>query len=395
MLNIGIVGTGSRGYSFAEALANAETAKNRARLVALCDVNPKRLQAAKELYGGGAAAETHIDYGEFLARPDLDAVIVTTPCDTHAELAIRALESGRHVLCEKAMALTPSDLDAMLAAEEKSGKRMQLGLCLRYADFMKDLIPIVRRGDIGDVIFVTAVETLEGSNHFNRWHRDRKQSGGILLQKGTHTMDLINWIVDERPKTISAIGGRDVYAPRDECAGRRCLDCPEKRDCDVFLDIERDERTIRLYKECEDADGYIWDRCVFDPAADIHDNVLVQIEYEGGKRASYAISLFHEPPEGIEREFVILGTKGRIDVSRRREEIIVRRRRSKDVIRYNLEGHGEGFEAEMDDFLTMVETGRKPVADSHAGYWSALEGIAAERSIAEGRTLSVAKLVKA
>ena len=120
---------------------------------------------------------------------------------------------------------------------------------------------------------------------------------------------------------------------------------------------------------------------------------MVQIEYENGTRASYALSLFYDCGMGIEHEFIIIGTEGRIDVSRRREEIIIHRRRSNDVIRYKLQGHGEGFETEMGDFLNMIETGEKPLADSYAGYWCAMEGLAAEKSIEESRLINISEMV--
>jgi predicted dehydrogenase len=196
----------------------------------------------------------------------------------------------------------------------------------------------------------------------------------------------------DQPQRVSAVGGRNVFTARPECAGRRCLHCPEKLTCPEYCDIEGNEITNELYRKAEDADGYILDCCAFGPEADIYDNALVQIEFAGGKRASYALSLFYEKV-GIEREFVILGTEGRLDVSRRREEIILHRRRTEDVIHYKLQGHGEGFELEMGDFLDMVETGKKPVADSAAGYWCALEGLAAEKAIEDGRTVAIAELL--
>ncbi len=391
MKRIGIVGTGARAITFADSLIKSKHVRNRAELAAICDINPKRLAAFQSLYAPAAA--TFTDYDAFLKQAKLDAVIVTTPCNTHAELTIRAFAAGKHVLCEKAMALTPADLKSMLDAEKRSGKRLQLGLCLRYTDFMRELIPILRRGEIGDVVMVSAVETLEGGNHFNRWHRHKAISGGIMLQKGTHTLDLINWIADGHPKTVCAIGGRDVYKARSECADRRCSTCHEAATCLEFLDICGEDSDRRLYKDCEDCDGYIWDRCVFDPAVDICDNVMAQVEYDNGRRAQYSISLFYVKT-GIEREFSILGTGGRINVSRRREEIIIHRRRSKDVISYNLEGHGEGFELEMLDFIDMIETGKTPVADSQAGYWSAIAGIAAEQSMAERRIIDIGEITR-
>ena len=390
MLRTGIVGTGRRACAFADSLLHSAPIARHMTLAALCDVNPKRMAAFQSMYAPGVPVYT--DYEAFLRDAGLDAVIITTPCNTHAELTVRALDAGKHVLCEKAMALTPADLKAMREAEARNGKGLQLGLCLRYTDFMTELIPVIRRGTIGEVVMVSVLDTLEGGDHFNRWHRNKAVSGGIMLQKGPHTLDIINWIMDATPKSVTALGGKDVFRSREECAGRRCSECPESLECPEFLDIRQDESRRRLYKESEDQDGYFWDRCVFDPAVDICDNVMTLVDYGNGKKAQYAISLFF-CTNGIEREFVIIGTLGRIDVSRRREEIVIHRRRSKDVIRYNLEGHGEGFDKELSEFIEMIRSGRKPLADSEAGYWSALAGIAAEKSIEEKRTVTIAELI--
>lgn len=388
-IGIGIVGTGSRSTAFGGWLSkNGE--KNGVRLVALHDINPVRLKAVQAQLGG--KVPLYDNYGKFLNAPGMDGVIITTPCHTHAALTIQALDAGKHVLCEKAMAITAGDCAAMLEAERKSGKRLQVGLCLRYADFMRDLIPIIRRGEIGEVKLVSAVETLEGSSHFGRWHRLKKLSGGILLQKGTHTLDLINWIMGANPQVVSGFGGRDVYKARTECRGRRCKTCPEAGACAEFRDLCGNEKTDSLYgSEAEAADGYICDECVFDPVVDIMDNVTLSLSYEGGRRANYAISLYFER-DGIEREFIIIGTAGKITVSRRREEIIILRRRSMDTIHYKLSGHGEGFNEQMRDFVNMVHTGKKPLADSQAGYWSALAGLAGETAVAENRVVELASL---
>jgi len=389
-VGIGIVGTGGRAVgSFGPWLVK-EGEKYGANLIAMHDINPVRLKAAQSILGNSIAI--YDDYRSFLNAPGLDGVIITTPCHTHAVLTIQALKAGKHVLCEKAMAITARDCAAMLKAERQSGKRLQLGLCLRYADFMRDLIPIIRRGEIGDVKLVSAVETLEGSSHFGRWHRLMKLSGGILLQKGTHTLDLINWIMGANPIAVSGFGGRDIFKARKECRGRRCKTCPEKTTCPEFRDINSDAFTSSLYgEEAETADGYIWDECVFDPVVDIMDNVALSVSYEDGRRANYAIALYFER-DGIEREFIIIGTKGKIVVSRQREEITILRRRSMDTIQYKLGGHGEGFHRQMEDFARMVQKGTKPIADSQAGYWSVLAGLAGEIAVAENRVVNISSL---
>lgn len=391
-VNVGIVGTGARGvFAFAKPLS--EGYADKVNILALCDRNEVRLGIARDMVGGEVA--TFTDYDEFLGQSNLDAVIVTTPDYTHAGLTIRALEAGKHVFCEKPMATKAGDCREMIAAAERSTATLQVGLNLRYTRIMQQVIDILRRGDIGEVMMATAIETLEGGGHFARWHRKKEFSGGILLQKGTHTLDLLNWIIDERPTKVAGFGGRDIFKAREECRDWRCQTCPEKNTCRYFRDVAqaRDGLYAKFYFEAEKLDGYIVDRCIFDPEADILDNASVIVEYENGRRATYNLSLFGADHD---RKFTIIGSEGKIEASPTKREITIYQRGSDDLIRHSLEadtgGHGGGDSRLVNDWLDLMATGRRPLADAQAGMWSVLVGLAAEESIEKGKEVPLAEL---
>lgn len=386
-LRVGIVGTGARGTNCFGRFLVKEEFRSKVTLAALCDINPIRLQAARDILGGNIPGYT--DYDAFLREPALDGVIVATPCHTHAELTIRALQAGKHVLCEKAMATTAPDCYRMVKAEQASGKVLMLGLCLRYTDVMRELIPVVRSGVIGEIISVSVVDTLDNPTHFARWHRLKQYSGGILLQKGTHTLDLVNWILNEKPMTVAGFGGRSLFVARPECRGWRCSACAESRSCPEYNPAAQNEMCQRLYFAAEKADGYFLDRCVYDPEIDIMDHATLALEYTHGKRAHYTLCLFGAYHD---RKFTIIGAKGIIEVSRDKEEFTVFPRKRKDTIHYKLEGHGEGFTDELNDFIMAMATGRKPIADSEAGLWSVLAGLAGETAIAQRRLVAIKAL---
>ena len=391
-VNVGIVGTGARGvFAFGKPLS--QNYADRVNVLALCDKNEVRLGIAKDMVGGDV--QTFADYDKFLAQPNLDAVFVATPDFTHAALTIAALEAGKHVYCEKPMATQAEDCRKMIDAANKSTATLQVGLNLRYTRIMQELIDVVRRGDIGEVVMATCIDTLEGASHFARWHRKKEYSGGILLQKGTHTLDLLNWIVDDVPVKVAAYGGRDVFKAREECRGWRCLDCQEAATCFYHRNVgeARDGLYAKFYLEAEKLDGYIVDRCIFDPDADIYDNASVIVEYESGKRTTYNLSLFGAEHD---RKFTVTGSEGKIEASLTKREIVLVRRHTKDVIKHALQadtgGHGGGDARLMDDFLDLVQHGRKPLADADAGMWSTLAGLAAERSIETGQEVALADL---
>jgi len=392
-VNIGIVGTGARGV-FAFGTQATGNYSDRLNLVAFCDRNEMRLQLACERLG--VEVETFTDYEEFLGCEPIDVVIVTTPDYTHAELSVRALEAGKHVLCEKPMATTAADARRMVETARKSPGVLQVGLNLRYIRTMEQIMALIRQGEIGEVMTVQAIETLEGGGHFARWHRKREYTGGILLQKGCHTLDLLNWIIGETPVKTAAFGGRDAFRPREECRERRCLTCPEKDACPEYRDVgqARDGFYSKFYLEAEKLDGYIVDRCVYDPDADILDNACVIIEYENGKRATYNLSLFAAEAD---RKLTIIGTKGKIEASLRQRRIVVYKRRSADVDTYEVGatagGHGGGDLRLLDAFLAVLRGQEGDVlSNGEAGMWSVLVGLAGERSIMTGREVALAEL---
>jgi len=391
-VNIGIVGTGARGvFAFTRPLT--EHYADRVNIMALCDRNEVRLNIAKESAGEGA--RTFTDYDEFLKQDDLDAVIVATPDHTHADLTVRALESGKHVYCEKPMATQAGDCRRMVEAAERCSRILQVGLNLRYTRIMQQLIDLVRRGDVGEVIMASATETLEGGGHFARWHRKKEYTGGILLQKGCHTLDLLNWVIGQDPVKVAGFGGRDVFKPREECRDRRCLDCPEAKTCPHYKDIRagRDGLYATFYLEAEKLDGYISDRCVYCPDADILDNAMLIVEYENGRRGAYNLSLFGADAD---RKFTIIGTDGKIEASLTRREITLYKRGTSDEVKYSLQvdtgGHGGGDSRLVNDFLDLIRSSRAPLSDARAGMLSTLVGLAGEQSIEEGREVLLSEL---
>lgn len=180
------------------ALAQVETVA----LVAFCDLELARAEKAKQKYGT-ADAVVFTDYQELL-KLDLDAVHVLTPNSSHAPLTIAALEAGCHVMCEKPMAKTSEEAKAMIAAAEKTGKKLTIGYQNRFRTDSEYLHTVCEAGELGEVY--TAKAHAIRRRAVPTWGvflDEEAQGGGPLIDIGTHALDLTLWMMDNyKPKYV-------------------------------------------------------------------------------------------------------------------------------------------------------------------------------------------------
>ena len=152
----GLIGTGSRGNYLLGHLKEIDTG----RCVALCDIQPTQLEHGVKTIGNNPAK--YSDYRELLSRNDLDAVFITTPLFTHYGMTHDALQSGRHVFCEKCLVFKPNEVHSLRALVQEHPKQvLQTGLQRRYSDFYQTVKQMVDKGILGDVHHIHA-----------QWHRN-------------------------------------------------------------------------------------------------------------------------------------------------------------------------------------------------------------------------------
>ncbi|MGC4044113.1 MAG: Gfo/Idh/MocA family oxidoreductase [Armatimonas sp.] len=163
--------------------------------VAFCDIVAERADKAKTDYGV-PGAKIYTDYKALLNDGGFDAVHVCTPNDSHAEIAIAALESGFHVMCEKPMAKTAADARAMVAAAKKSGKLLTIGYQSRYRSDSQYLKGMIDSGDLGEIYMAKAHAIRRRAvPTWGVFLDAEKQGGGPLIDIGTHALDLTLWLM--------------------------------------------------------------------------------------------------------------------------------------------------------------------------------------------------------
>lgn len=252
-------------------------------------------------------------------------------------------------------------------------------------------------GKVLSVHFEWLLDTEHGADYFRRWHRKRENSGSLLVHKSTHHFDLVNWFLDDDPVAVNAFGTRRFYGPTREERSERCLTCQHKKTCEFYLDINQPPMD-KLYLECEDADGYFRDRCIFSEEIDIEDTVSLNVLYKKGAVMSYSLTA-HSPYEGMKIAFN--GTGGRLEfckmdgrypeLGQGLNNVIAIYNRNGERIIINAPqdlpgGHGGADEKIRDNlFIGCKSDPLGQMADVRAGMMSIGIGMAANISMKENR----------
>ncbi|WP_152364200.1 Gfo/Idh/MocA family oxidoreductase [Microlunatus speluncae] len=313
-----LVGTGSRARMYLKALT--ETHADVGELVALCDTNPVRLAYhSEQLQPATVATYPAADFEKMLDEQRPDCVIVTSIDVTHSDYICAALDRGLDVITEKPMTTTAERIGKIVDSVEKSSGTLTVTFNYRYSPRNSMVRKLIADGEIGTVTavhFEWLLNTSHGADYFRRWHREKKNSGGLLVHKSTHHFDLANWWLGRSPESVYARGGLRYYG--DENAAARGLEPRPalSRDTDpatdpFHFDLAANETNRRLYLEAEQADGYHRDQDVFAPGITIEDNLSLLVGYAGGANLSYNLTA-HAPWEGYRVGFT--GTAGRLEI---------------------------------------------------------------------------------
>ncbi len=324
---IALIGTGGRSEMYIRAIFGNYA--STAELVAFSDVNPGRVEFYQKLIQelgapGPVDSFDPADLTAFIQANNIDRVVVTTPDYTHADYIVEALQAGADVVVEKPLTIDAEGCRRITKAVQETGRNVVVTFNYRYSPRNSALKEIIQSGVIGKVTsidFSWVLDTVHGADYFRRWHREKKNSGGLLIHKASHHFDLVNWWIDDVPERVFASGGLKFYGdknaaerglgPRPE-RGTPDADAPAAAEKDPFtLDLREDERLKALFLDNEHYDGYRRDQDVFTGGITIEDNLALVVEYQGGPRLSYSLNA-HSPWEGY--RVAVNGTEGRAEL---------------------------------------------------------------------------------
>jgi len=417
-----IVGLGGRSRMFLKAIG--ETYSTTSRLVALCDRNPGRLNLAAALPSVTPQAPRLYSDQEFdrmIAETKPDIVIVVCQDSFHDVYICRAMELGCDVITEKPMTIDAERAQRILDTQKRTGRKVRVTFNYRYSPPRTQVKDLLMSGAIGDILsvdFQWMLDTYHGADYFRRWHRNKRNSGGLLVHKSTHHFDLVNWWLSAMPKEVVATGHRRFATPETARRlglahpGPRCTDCPEAQNCPFYLDLSANEDLTSLYRLQESHDGYYRDRCLFSPDIDIEDSMQTLINYDSGVTLKYSLNAFCSW-EGYTVQFngtlgrlehkceetVYINGDGTVPGALKKEGTNIRiyptRQPAYEVpIWTGQGGHGGGDDVMLRDLFAPEGPDKYlRAADHRGGAASILCGIAANRSIAEGGWVKIDDII--
>lgn len=417
------VGVGGRSMMYSEAVSGSYS--DSCEMVACCDINEGRLNMRLDWFrekGMEPKGYLAADFDRMIAETKPDCVIVTTKDCEHDTYVCRAMELGCDVITEKPMTTDETKCQRIIDTQRRTGKKCTVTFNYRYSPprtQLKDLLMSGVIGDIKSVDFHWLLNTGHGADYFRRWHRNKVNSGGLMVHKATHHFDMVNWFLSSVPEKVYASGERKFYTPKQaERYGltnrtERCLDCPESK-CKFRLDIKTVGGLKALYLDNEKYDGYIRDKCVFSEEIDIEDTMDLVVNYASGAIMSYSLTAF-SPWEGYLISFV--GSKGRIEHKCQESVYISGDGTVPGALQaegtwtkvyphfepaYEVKvwegegGHGGGDVKLLNDLFLANPPADKylTAADQRAGAYSILTGVAANRSMESGKAIVIDDLVK-
>ena len=395
-----LVGAGARGQVYAEY---ARQHPEELRIVAVAEPRQDRRELACRAHGVGPE-RSFSSWEPLLEKPRMaDAALICTLDGLHTAPALAALEKGYHVLLEKPMSNSEAECRAIAAAAERGGRVLCVCHVLRYTPFYATLKRLVDEGAVDEVAALAQIENVGYWHHAHSFVRGNWRSGAVspmILQKSCHDMDILLWLVGRRCERVASFGSLRhfdaAHAPKG--APARCLDgCPASGSCPYYapriyltenVGWPTDMLTTDLSREGREKalrEGP-YGRCVYRCDNDVVARQVVNLEFEGGAVASFAMTAF---TTDMARQLKITGTGGQITADMNTGRISLHRFGQADpqVIpveappETNNYGHGGGDYYLMRDFVRAVrQGGAQMLSSAQASLQGHLICFAAERS---------------
>ncbi|MBR6791245.1 MAG: Gfo/Idh/MocA family oxidoreductase [Oscillospiraceae bacterium] len=380
---IGIIGCGRRLTTVWKTTAPW---REELHLQAVADPDPE--YAADWMKKKGIPCEdVHFwpDAESMLENEELDAVMIGTRCNLHTKYAAMVMERGLPLFLEKPVSTTDGELSALKAAAEKRTAPVMVSFPLRAANIAREARAVIESGLLGEISQIQCVNNVAyGRVYYKRWYRDDSITGGLWLQKATHDLDAIFFLVEGlpgfRPVEVCAMESKVIFKG-DHPAGLKCSECAEKHTCP-------ESTWVLNHKFGENAPD---EGCSFAADTGNQDSGSALIRFENGVHASYTQNFVARKSAAV-RMIRVIGFKATLEFDFHSGDlkIIHHQRGEVEVRNFSAEGghYGGDFNL-MDDFYKMITDGTEPCAGIDAGLFSALCCLRARESCEQRRFVDI------
>lgn len=333
---LGIIGAGRMGKVFAHHLS---LDARLAVVETIADKNADKAAGVANLYGIPSSCD---DYRDIIGRADIDAVIVAAPTSVHVEIIVAAARAGKHIFCEKPLALSVAECRRALEAVQAAGVKLQIGYMRRYDHAYAAAKQKIDAGVIGKPVLFKSTSRDPRRTDLN--YAKRSNSGGLILDMGVHDFDLAQWLMGDRVVRAHSEG-----------------------ECLVFPELAG--------------------------VGDI-DNATVNLKFAGGGVG--CIDLSRNAVYGYDIRTEVLGAEGSLQIGYLQQTqvlTLVRDGVVHDTVPYFMERFGDAYAAEIRDFVACVTEARQPESDGPNALCVTAIGQAATLSLDEQRPVEVAEVL--
>lgn len=212
MVRVGIIGLGWMGQLHAGYLKHVRGAS----LTAVCDRDQNVLTVVANTHG----VLPFTEYKDLIACEEVDAIYIVTPQKYHYEIMIEALASGKHILCEKPLALTRDEISSLRDLAKKCKAKIIVDFPERFVISTQESVDLIEQGAVGDIQFIRANFRFSMKNHHQThgaWVFDRSQGGGLILESSVHLWDMIRWVSKQEIVSVSAVAHNHKDGQFEDC----------------------------------------------------------------------------------------------------------------------------------------------------------------------------------
>lgn len=375
MLKMGVIGCGNRITSVIEKIISVS--KDEAVLTCVCDTDIEKVKRENLKDEKFKDVRYYSDADEMLKAEKLDGVLIGTRCSLHTKYALLVAKYNLPLFLEKPVCTTYEDLELLKTIPHMEDKTV-VSFPLRVSKKLLFIKELIDSGKIGKVEHVQAYNNVTyARGYYHKWYRDENETGGLFLQKATHDLDYINYVLGEKPVRLCAMKSKQIFKG-DKPAGLKCADCPEAKTCP--------ESPENVYKAGDNNPK--GEYCCFAVDTGNEDSGSVIIEYESGMHAVYSQDFIVRNGAG-KRGARFIGYKGTLEFDWRKDEITLYRHDEDMIETYtypNATGaHFGGDTTLAESFIAVMKGEEKSCAPLSQGINSAALCLAAKTSATEYR----------